>query len=573
MAKSTVNTSIGIKLLAGYAVMVAFMGLIFLIGFRNMSTMQADLRDMHARKLPAVDFLDQADRDLQQLLVAERTLLVLETGDPGIAAQLKDHDDNLAQTIDRMGKFIALADEAEERALYDKFLAAKTKWEPLTRRVVALIATGRPEDTAAAQALSLGESKAAFEEMREYINQMQEVVLEKAEANLHAAEAEFRASLLALIGISLLALITAVAGGLVLSLSIRRALLGAVSLADRIAGGDLTGTIDASFLKRRDEIGRLARSLEAMNGQLGDIVRSINLSTISIDDEANQVSASAQSVSEGAARQAAGVEELSSSMEEMVSGIRQNADNATETGRISAGAADEGAKGGKSVAETVVAMKQISGKIAIIEEIARQTNLLALNAAIEAARAGDAGKGFAVVAGEVRKLAERSQVSAAEITELSAKSVSVAEDAGKIIDSIVPDIRKTNELVQEIIASNREQESGSGQINSAVLQLDQVIQQNASAAEQLSAMAETLAAQAKSLRDTVGFFRIGGEEASRSSFRGAPTGTAKAAVRPPSPPQAGKAVAEKSPRPESRAIVPLEQSSLEQSSDGDFEEF
>ncbi len=158
--------------------------------------------------------------------------------------------------------------------------------------------------------------------------------------------------------------------------------------------------------------------------------------------------------------------------------------------------------------ETVNAMKDIAGKISIIEEIARQTNLLALNAAIEAARAGEHGKGFAVVASEVRKLAERSQKAAAEISELSSNSVEVAEKAGELLARMVPDIQKTAELVQEISAASREQDTGAEQINKAIQQLDQVIQQNASSSEEMSSTAEELASQAEQLQDSIGFFKV-----------------------------------------------------------------
>ena len=153
-------------------------------------------------------------------------------------------------------------------------------------------------------------------------------------------------------------------------------------------------------------------------------------------------------------------------------------------------------------------MKDIAQKISIIEEIARQTDLLALNAAIEAARAGEHGKGFAVVASEVRKLAERSQTAAGEISKLSGSSVEIAEPAGQMLDKLVPDIRKTADLVKEIATGSEEQNTGASQINKAVQELDKVIQQNASASEEMAASAEELAAQAEQLQAAIEFFKV-----------------------------------------------------------------
>jgi methyl-accepting chemotaxis protein len=210
-------------------------------------------------------------------------------------------------------------------------------------------------------------------------------------------------------------------------------------------------------------------------------------------------------------------------MEEMAANIKQNSDNAQQTEKIAIKSAEDAREGGKAVAETVGAMKEIAGKISIIEEIARQTNLLALNAAIEAARAGEHGKGFAVVASEVRKLAERSQTAAGEINKLSATSVQIAEKAGEMLARIVPDIQKTADLVQEINAASNEQSSGAGQINKAIQQLDQVIQRNASASEEMASTSAELLSQAEQLQSTIAFFRIDSSMV-RGAGRGAATG-------------------------------------------------
>ncbi len=244
--------------------------------------------------------------------------------------------------------------------------------------------------------------------------------------------------------------------------------------------------------------------------KLTEVATSIREAADNVAAGSQQLSASTEQLSQGSTEQASAIEEVSSSMEQMVSNIRQTADNSQQTDKIAIKSAGDARDGGKAVADTVNAMKQIADKISIIEEIARQTNLLALNAAIEAARAGEHGKGFAVVASEVRKLAERSQTAAAEISQLSSSSVQIAEKAGDMLNRLVPDIQKTAELVKEISAASNEQNSGAEQINKAVQQLDQVIQQNAGSSEEMASTSEELSSQAEQLQHAVSFLMVDG---------------------------------------------------------------
>ncbi|MEW6500143.1 MAG: methyl-accepting chemotaxis protein [Thermodesulfobacteriota bacterium] len=368
--------------------------------------------------------------------------------------------------------------------------------------------------------------------------------LERINLSLHKeftdADEEFdatrRATIQLAIAISCIGILLAVVIAFYVTRSITRPLDEAVTINDRLAGGDLTVQIHSD---RGDEIGRMLRAMAAMVGKMrsivGDVVSGavevqqmalgVNGASDQVASMSQQLSSGSEQMSQGTTEQAAAAEESSSAMEEMSANIRQSAENALQTEKIATKSATDAQESGKAVAQTVTAMREISQKISIIEEIARQTDLLALNAAIEAARAGEHGKGFAVVAAAVRKLAERSQSAAGEISTLSASSIKVAERAGELLDNLVPDIQKTAQLVQEISASSHEQNQGTEQVNRAIQQLDQVIQQNAQASEELSASAEELSATAESMSDNsrkmvqeaeqlrrvIGFFKLGGE--------------------------------------------------------------
>jgi len=345
-------------------------------------------------------------------------------------------------------------------------------------------------------------------------------------------------------GVAILMTLIAIIAGLWMANGIVRPIKGAVTLASQIANGDFSQRLN---LSQQDEVGQLGNALDMMSGNLsetadiadeiargnltvevvvrssqdqlgialskmvetlGKIIGNVQRATTEVANGSQALSSSSEEMSQGAAEQAAAAEEASSSVEQMTANIRQNADNAMQTEKIAVQASSNAQQGGDAVNQTVVAMKEIANKIMIIEEIARQTNLLALNAAIEAARAGEHGKGFAVVAAEVRKLAERSQKAAGEINELSTSSVEVAEKAGNVLNALVPDIKKTAELVQEISAASREQDAGAEQIAKSIQQLDSVIQQNASTSEEMASTSEELTGQSEQLAETISFFKV-----------------------------------------------------------------
>ncbi len=433
-------------------------------------------------------------RDLWSSIVINDEALTLQTN-AAFEARLKKTTDEVAQIVS-LSAGTAFATDA------DGLSAAFKAFDASLRKAVAL---GVSNTDAKALAIYIGPFTVARAALNAEIAKLKAYETETAATFVKETGTAFESTRTMLLGLVAAALLVSVGMALWMALSISKGLSGALSVANDIARGDLTKDVAVSG---RDEITDLQRAFQAMVEKLREVVGQVTSAAENMSSGSQELSASAEQLSQGSTEQASSTEEASSSMEEMAANVKQNAENAQTTEKMAAQSAKDAEASGVAVGKAVEAMQTIAQKINIVQEIARQTDLLALNAAVEAARAGEHGKGFAVVASEVRKLAERSQAAAAEIGTLSVDTVKVAQEAGSMLAKLVPDIKKTAELVEEITAACREQDVGSSQINQAIQQLDKVTQQNAAASEEVSATSEELASQADQLQATIAFFRL-----------------------------------------------------------------
>jgi methyl-accepting chemotaxis protein len=402
-------------------------------------------------------------------------------------------------------EFRATVSDDEEAGVLKEFELAWDRYTEFGRRMVELSLAGTPKE--AALLLKSADMAQARAEIIRVSGELIDSDIVEAKAGHERAARLTDTLVTAMIAAVALGLASALAIGLAISRSIARSVGGEPEEMAGLMNEMAQGRLSAAFPPAKRDEG-IYKSLKALVLKLRDVVGTIRTASEMVTSGSQQIASSASQTSQGAAEQASSMEEITSSLEQMGASIKQNADNAAQTESIANKVSRDAAAGGESVRKSALAVKRIVERTAIIEEIARQTNLLALNAAIEAARAGEAGKGFAVVASEVRKLAERSQASASEITAISKETVEAADEASSLIDAMVPEIGRTAQLVQEIAASSVEQGSGADQISKAVVQLDHVVQESASASEELAATAEELSGQARAMHEAISFFRF-----------------------------------------------------------------
>jgi methyl-accepting chemotaxis protein len=496
------NLKIGIRLGLGFGAVLLLLVAIAMLGINRMSSMNDATQNITDDAYPKVVLAKDLIRDAVDIPRQMRGMLL--TSDAAEHQRYRKQIEQLrADANGRIADLTKLVASESGKKLLKQITDKHAALEPTYAQFYGLVDSDRQR---AAEFVSK-DVMPANREFTEAINELAKHQSEKMKKLADEADRTYADTRQLVIGITAGAALLAVLIATMITLSVTRPLRQAVDAADRLAAGDLTVDIHANS---RDEAGLLLAAMKNMIAKLTQVVGEVNGSAQSLASASEEVSATAQSLSQAASEQAAGVEETSASLEQMTASIAQNTENARVTDGMAAQAAREAAEGGEAVKATVTAMQRIAKQIGIIDDIAYQTNLLALNAAIEAARAGEHGKGFAVVAAEVRKLAERSQVAAQEIGEVATNSVELAERAGSLLDRMVPNIRKTSDLVQEITAASEEQSAGVGQINAAVGQMSQTTQQNASSSEELAATAEEMSSQAEQLQAAMAFFRIDG---------------------------------------------------------------
>ncbi|MFH2066467.1 MAG: bacteriohemerythrin [Pseudomonadota bacterium] len=560
------NVKVRTKLIIGFLVMIILMGLISLAGFSSIRKIQNELNEIFSVNLPGVNFLIQADRDLQQLLVSERSMLFANAKSDTFQGLVNDYEENLKQSAERWNQYTDLILSVEEKDLIPRYEKIRQEWEKISREIVEGRISDTREGRRKALDLSLGTAKEKFEEMRGYLDQLTEISLKKADTAHQVTESIYRKTLIVLFSITGLGFLLAalIVWGLnrVITKPIQIIAEGAgrFSIGDiQLEGMDLNAI--AEINSRKDELGdtgrafsqliaymkekaeavgriadgnldilvekkseqdQLGASLIKMIHNLNVIMRDLYTAIEQVDNGSRQVSDSSQSLSQGATQQAASLEEITSSMTQIGSQTKTNAENAGQANQLGLSTKEASSHGvqqmelmTKAMDEINQSSKKIAKIIKTIDDIAFQTNLLALNAAVEAARAGHHGKGFAVVAQEVRSLAARSAKAAQETAEMIESGnqkvdhgLNIAGQTSESLAAINEGITKVTDIINEIAAASNEQAQGIAQVNIGLSQIDSVTQQNTANAEETSAAAVELASQAAHVRNLLSRFKL-----------------------------------------------------------------
>lgn len=492
--------TIKLKLAATFLVILLASGFAMFMALKDLGDMSDQLSaivDQDARRVQLseeiIAYTVRVQRDVREYLLLEDT-----AERQRLREQLSSRNTALDSRVTDLARILP----EELRREVDQFMTLSASLRELNDRALSLADTGQ---VPIAIRVITRDGAQVWRDVQAAMDTILEHNLSAMDAASEASDRAYEEARLTLVILIAAAAVISTLGGVWITVSISRGLNRAIDLASKVSRGDLTSTAD---VRSNDEIADLTRAMNSMVEKLRHVVAEVSSGSSNVASGAGEMAATAEQLSQGATEQASSTEEASSSMEQMTSNIQQTASNAGETETMAQKSAEDARASGRAVAAAVSAMRTIAQRIMVVQEIARQTDLLALNAAVEAARAGEHGRGFAVVASEVRKLAERSQQAAGEISGLSVDTVKAAEDAGRMLEGLVPDIERTAQLVSQISGASQELATGATQVNLAIQQLDKVTQENTSASEELSSTAEELAAQAETLRTAIAFFRL-----------------------------------------------------------------
>lgn len=538
------NLSIRIKIMLGFSIVVTILIAIGVFSLIQLKRVDAETNDITGHWIPSINYASNIEKDFTLYRVKEyRYMLVFSKDDAAkMIKELGDLKTKIEQETVAYKKIIVTT---EGKSMFESFQNEFQAYSMESQKLIELQEKGK---FAEAKAVLSGKSMDYYSSISQTLKKMVATSTNGSNAaSLKVSQTYNSASGLILVIICVAFLISIIVA-LYIAAIISKNIAKIQVAAQKLALGDMNLDLD---IHSKDEIGKLAEafrnlvrtmnditlsakkisegdlsitlvkrsenddlleSLSDMVVRLNEIVGQVIESANNVAISSGELNTTAMQLSQGANEQASSAEEISSSIEEMTTTIQQNTDNAVQTEKISVASSLSIEEVNHASLRSLDSIRQIVEKIKIINNIAEKTDILAINAAIEAARAGEHGKGFAVVAAEVRKLAETSQKAAIEINQFSAGSLKITEDTSKLMSQMIPDIKRTSQLVQEITASSQEQSAGANQIAKAIEQLSQVTQQNSAAAEEMSSNSEELASQAEVLKETISFFKTSSEQ-------------------------------------------------------------